>query len=65
MEPCTLPEQQDKNYADYIDSIRREGYLKTLKQAAMGSGTSSNRRGKDAFDADPITKNKPAPDPAQ
>lgn len=65
MEPFTLPEPHDNNYADYIDAIRREGYLKTLKQAAMGGGPSSNRPGKHAVNADLIKKTEPASDPAQ
>ena len=64
MEPFTLPEPHDMNYADYIDAIRREGFLESLKQAGMGSRPSSNRPRKDAVDADRIKKTEPAADPA-
>ncbi len=65
MEPFTLPEPQDMNYADYIDAIRREGYLKSLKQPGTGSGPSSNRLGKDAVNGNLTNKSEPAADYAQ
>lgn len=65
MEPFTLPEPHDMNYADYIDAIRREGYLKSLKQSGTGSGPSRNRLGKDAVNSNPANRPELAADHAQ
>lgn len=60
MKPSTLPKSKDKNYADYVDAIQREGYLKNWKRARIGSGPSTNRPGNDAVDADPPKGREPS-----
>ena len=65
MEPSTSPDSQGKNYADYVDAIRREGFVKSLKQAGVVGGPPGNLPGKDAVEAEMTDKPEPAADHAQ